>query len=120
MAYMPSDSHSDIYSYNFKMYSKLLIMNERMRRKLEHNLNTRQIQLLQYYFEKADEYTTPTMYQNVNQIAKRTAINDLMETGKFAYNANLVLLIYPKKWEDYDEEDEPILKLKYANCHHHF
>jgi len=47
--------------------------------------------------------------------ADRTpSIDDLMETGKFAYNANLVLLIYPEKWEDYNAEDEPTLNLKYA------
>jgi len=37
-----------------------------------------------------------------------------MKTGKFAYNANLVLLMYPNKWEDYNNEDEPLLNLKYA------
>ena len=45
---------------------------------------------------------------------KPPTIHDLMETGKFAYNANLVLLLYPEKWEDYDNEDEPVLKMKYA------
>jgi hypothetical protein len=42
------------------------------------------------------------------------SIDDLMETGKFAYNANLVLLIYPEAWENYNSEDEPTLNLKYA------
>ena len=37
-----------------------------------------------------------------------------METGKFAYNANLCLLIYPDSWEDYNESDEPTINLKYA------
>jgi len=45
---------------------------------------------------------------------KPPTIHDLMETGKFAYNANLVLLLYPEKWEDYDNEDEAVLKMKYA------
>jgi len=37
-----------------------------------------------------------------------------METGKFSYNANLVLLIYPDKLEDYNNSNEPELNLKYA------
>jgi replicative DNA helicase len=40
--------------------------------------------------------------------------NALMETGKFAYNANLVLLLYPDNWEDYDSQEEAILLMKYA------
>lgn len=46
-------------------------------------------------------------------VGKIPTIHDLMETGKFAYNANLVLMIYPEKWDDYDNEDEPIMRLKY-------
>jgi replicative DNA helicase len=42
------------------------------------------------------------------------SIHDLMETGKFAYNANLVLLIYPASWEEYENQDEPIMIIKYA------
>jgi len=45
---------------------------------------------------------------------KPPTVDDLMETGKFAYNANLVLLIYPTSWEAYDSEDEPTLLMKYA------
>ena len=45
---------------------------------------------------------------------KPPIIDDLMETGKFAYNANLVLLLYPESWDAYDQEDEPILIMKYA------
>ena len=45
---------------------------------------------------------------------KPPVIDDIMETGKFAYNADLVLLLYPEDWERYDTEDEPILKVKYA------
>ncbi len=47
-------------------------------------------------------------------VDKPPTSHDLMETGKFAYNANLVLLLYPEKWERYDDEDEPILRMKYA------
>jgi hypothetical protein len=36
-----------------------------------------------------------------------------MGGGKFAYNASLVLMIYPDNWEDYNTEDEPILKMQY-------
>ncbi len=47
---------------------------------------------------------------------KAPTIHDLMETGKFAYNANLVLLLYPQKMEDYDNEDieKPLFYMKYA------
>ena len=41
------------------------------------------------------------------------SINDLMETGKFAYNANLVWLLYPESPEQYEEEIEPVLILRY-------
>lgn len=42
-------------------------------------------------------------------------IHDLMETGKFAYNANMVWLLYPseKDREKYDKEPESVLVLKY-------
>lgn len=45
---------------------------------------------------------------------KPPIIHDLMETGKFAYNADLVLLLYPEKWDEYDKNNKSILKLKYA------
>ena len=45
---------------------------------------------------------------------KTPMIDDLLETGKFAYNANLVLLLYPKNWEEYDSQDEAVLLMKYA------
>jgi replicative DNA helicase len=69
----------------------------------------------------ADEYRIPVIC--TGELRKKDAkakqdkiptIHDLMETGKFAYNANLCLLIYPESWEDYDDEDEPILNMKYA------
>jgi hypothetical protein len=51
----------------------------------------------------------------VEQGRKRPpTIDDLMETGKFAYNANLVLLLWPEDWDEYDNEEEPLLKMKYA------
>jgi hypothetical protein len=44
---------------------------------------------------------------------RKTTIHDLMGGGKFAYNASLVLMIYPDNWEDYNTEDEPILIMQY-------
>lgn len=41
-------------------------------------------------------------------------IDDLMETGKFAYNANLVLLLYPEDAEKFREEDAPTLIVSYS------
>lgn len=42
-------------------------------------------------------------------------IDDLMETGKFAYNSNLVLLLYPENTADFEAEaDEIKLCCKYA------
>ncbi|MFH1491334.1 MAG: DnaB-like helicase C-terminal domain-containing protein [Pseudomonadota bacterium] len=40
-------------------------------------------------------------------------IHDLMESEKFAYNASLVLMLYPKSWNDYHKENEALLNLKY-------
>ena len=40
-------------------------------------------------------------------------IDDLMETSKFAYNANLVWLLYPKDKKEYDEEPSPTIILKF-------
>ncbi|MBW1803889.1 MAG: hypothetical protein JRJ85_24550 [Deltaproteobacteria bacterium] len=40
-------------------------------------------------------------------------INDLRDTEKFIYNANLILLMYPKNWENFNEENEPCLVVKY-------
>lgn len=44
---------------------------------------------------------------------KPPTIHDLMESGKFAYNANLVLMLYPENWADYDQEDKPKMFLKF-------
>lgn len=41
-------------------------------------------------------------------------IHDLMETGKFAYNANLVLLLYADNIEAYKEDAEPMMIMDYA------
>lgn len=45
---------------------------------------------------------------------KNPTIHDLMETGKFAYNADLVILLYPENWEEYDDSDSPRIVMKVA------
>lgn len=49
-------------------------------------------------------------------VDRRPNINDFMETGKFAYNANVVWLLYSqtKNSEAFDEEKEPTLILDYV------
>ena len=47
--------------------------------KTSYDLNSRQIKLLQYYFDNSEEYTTPTMHMNLYQVSKSTAIRDLQE-----------------------------------------
>ena len=42
------------------------------------------------------------------------SIEDLMEAGRFASSANLVLLLYSDKLKYYNNDDEPLLNLKYA------
>lgn len=42
------------------------------------------------------------------------SINDLMETGKFAYNANLVLLLYAQNPDAFKNDDEPILQVDFV------
>ncbi len=44
----------------------------------------------------------------------RPNIHDLLETGKYSYNADAVLLIYPQSAKDYDTEEEPIMEVKFA------
>jgi DNA primase len=44
---------------------------------------------------------------------KKPTVNDLMETGKFAYNANLVWLLYSNTQEEL-KQDEPLLTLEYV------
>lgn len=68
-----------------------------------------------------DTYEIPIIA--TGELRKRTAegkdrdpsIDDLMETGKFAYNANLVWLLYPEEKDPlkYDEDPEPVLVLRY-------
>jgi hypothetical protein len=41
-------------------------------------------------------------------------LEDFIEDGQFAHNANLALLMYPEQWEDYDKEEHPIVRMKYA------
>ncbi len=46
--------------------------------------------------------------------AKRDpVIDDLMETGKFAYNANVVWLLYPAS-DSFENQDKPVIILQYA------
>ena len=44
---------------------------------------------------------------------KRPTVHDLKETGKFAYNADIVLMLYPKNWSEYNSQNEPTLIMKY-------
>jgi len=44
---------------------------------------------------------------------KRPTKDDIMETGKFSYNANLIWLIYPEDRESFEQSDSPTLILKY-------
>jgi len=45
---------------------------------------------------------------------REPTINDLMETGKFAYNANLVLLLYPQDVNEFATSDIATLNVKFA------
>ena len=45
---------------------------------------------------------------------KPPTVNDLMETGKFGYNANIVWLLFPDNYKDSKEQDQPMIKLDYA------
>jgi Fic family protein len=58
--------------------------NVKMKKKSEtiHNLNIRQVQLLQYLHGDPDERTTLTIHMNINQIAKMTASKDLKDLVK--------------------------------------
>ena len=68
----------------------------------------------------ADVYSIPVICSGElrkkerGQTDREPAVDDIMETGKFAYNANLVLMLYPEKWQDYNDSDKPVIKLKYA------
>jgi len=41
-------------------------------------------------------------------------LSDMMETGKFSYNANAVLLLYPESRELYKLQEDPILVIDYG------
>ena len=41
---------------------------------------------------------------------KTRTINDIMETGKYGYNADLVILLTPKDLNNYMSQDTPIIK----------
>lgn len=48
-------------------------------------------------------------------VSRKPNENDLMESGKFAYNAQVVWILYPKgKDEEFKKESEPTLILDYA------
>ena len=49
-----------------------------------------------------------------SQSQKKTPTrDDLMETGKFAYNATVIWLLYPENIEQFEETPEPMLRLKF-------
>jgi hypothetical protein len=70
----------------------------------------------------ADTYRIPVictaeLRKNTKKEANKPPIvDDIMETGKFKYNANLILLIYPEKMDMdiYDNEEDPTIEIKYA------
>lgn len=45
---------------------------------------------------------------------KPPILDDVMETGKFTYNADCVLFLYPADLQAYDNRDDPDLILKFA------
>ncbi len=47
------------------------------------------------------------------RIGKELSTHDIMETGKYGYNATLAWMLYPEDPQKFKEEDEPILKLNY-------
>ena len=52
-----------------------------------------------------------------NKAEKRNdppTLDDVKETGKYAYNANLVWLLYPEDMDAYNTTEEPTMKLQYA------
>lgn len=53
--------------------------------KMKYNLNDRQIQLLQYYYEDKDARTSTSTHMNINRISKKTAIKDLKELERFGF-----------------------------------
>lgn len=53
--------------------------------KMKYNLNDRQIQLLQYYYEDKDARTSTPTHMNINRISRKTAIKDLKELEKLGF-----------------------------------
>jgi len=53
--------------------------------KMKYNLNDRQIQLLQYYYEDKDARTSTPTHMNINRISRKTAIKDLKELEKLRF-----------------------------------
>ncbi len=64
-----------------KYMKKASLKNSRVNLKAKtiYNFNERQIQLIQYYYEHKDEYTSPAIHMNQYQISKSTAIRDLQD-----------------------------------------
>lgn len=46
--------------------------------------------------------------ESSNRQRERT-IHDIMETGKYGYNADLIILLSPKDYDNYTNQDEPII-----------
>jgi replicative DNA helicase len=44
---------------------------------------------------------------------KKRSLHDIMETGKYAYNADVVWMLSPEDYEKYDQESEPTIILKF-------
>jgi replicative DNA helicase len=45
---------------------------------------------------------------------KERDIHDIMETGKYGYNADLIILLSPKYPDTYGDQDEPIIKADFG------
>lgn len=46
--------------------------------------------------------------EGINKQKERT-IHDIMESGKYSYNADLIILLSPKDHDQYTQQDEPII-----------
>jgi replicative DNA helicase len=44
---------------------------------------------------------------------KRPSMHEIMETGKYAYNADVVWMLSPHDYDSYDVQDEPTIMLKF-------
>jgi len=96
MAYIYSeqDNHDMTYfiDYNLKKIKLALsdfrnyvkkqsLGNTKMKKmsEINHNLNLRQIQLIQYFYGDQDGRTTTTIHMNINQITRMTASKDIKD-----------------------------------------